>query len=55
MIVFKIVVSIIVLIYVLEFHNLRERVSTLEKEIYLYINPKVKEIVKQATLKEGDN
>lgn len=55
MIVFKIVVSIIILIYVLEFHNLRERVSALEKEIYLYINPKIKEVAQQFTSKEGDN
>jgi glucosamine--fructose-6-phosphate aminotransferase (isomerizing) len=30
------------------------RVSELEKEVYIYLDPKVKEIADEATLKEGD-
>lgn len=55
MTIFKIIVGIVITLYGIEFYNLHERISALEKEIYLYINPKVKEIAKQATLKEGDN
>ena len=55
MTIFKIVVGIVIVLYGIEFYNLHERVSALEKEVYIYLNPKVKEIAEQATLKEGDN
>lgn len=43
------------LVYGFKLFNLDERVSELEKEVYIYLDPKVKEIVDEATLKEGDN
>ena len=43
------------LVYGFKLFNLDERVSELEKEVYIYLDPKVKEIADEATLKEGDN
>ena len=42
------------LVYGFKLFNLDERVSELEKEVYIYLVPKVKEIADEATLKEGD-
>jgi len=42
------------LVYGFKLFNLDERVSELEKEVYIYLDPKVKEIADEATLKEGD-
>ena len=55
MTIFKIIVGIVIALYGIEFYNLHERISALEKEVYIYLNPKVKEIAEQATLREGDN
>ena len=55
MIIFGIVVVIVILVYGIELYNLHERISELEKRVYLYLDPKVKEIAEQATLKEGGN
>ena len=35
------------LVYGFKLFNLDERVSELEKEVYIYLDPKVKEIVKE--------
>lgn len=43
------------LVYGFKLFNLDERVSELEKEVYIYLDLKVKEIADEATLKEGDN
>lgn len=43
------------MMYGFKLFNLDERVSELEKEVYIYLDPKVKEIADEATLKEGDN
>lgn len=43
------------LVYGFKLFNLDERVSELEKEVYIYLDPKVKEIADKATLKEGGN
>jgi len=42
------------LVYGFKLFNLDEIVSELEKEVYIYLDPKVKEIADEATLKEGD-
>ena len=50
-----VVVFVAILVYGFKLFNLHERVSELEREVYIYLNPKVKEIAEEATLKEGDN
>lgn len=50
-----IIVGVGIVIYGIELYNLHERVSELEKEVYIYLYPKIKDIAQQATLKEGDN
>ncbi len=50
-----VVVFVAILVYGFKLFNLHERVSELEKEVYIYLDPKVKEIAEEATLKEGDN
>lgn len=50
-----VVVFVAILVYGFKLFNLHERVSELEKEVYIYLDPKVKDIAQQATLKEGDN
>lgn len=50
-----VVVFVAILVYGFKLFNLHERVSELEREVYIYLDPKVKEIVEEATLKEGDN
>lgn len=50
-----VVVFVAILIYGFTLFNLHERVSELEKEVYIYLYPKIKDIAQQATLKEGDN
>lgn len=54
-IIMTIVVFVAILVYGFKLFNLHERVSELEKEVYIYLDPKVKEIAQQAMLKEGDN
>ena len=49
-----VVVFVAILVYGSKLFNLHERVSELEKEVYIYLDPKVKEIADEATLKEGD-
>lgn len=49
------VLFVAILVYGFKLFNLDERVSELEKEVYIYLDPKVKEITEEATLKEGDN
>lgn len=49
------VVFVVILVYGFKLYNLHERVSELESEVYIYLDPKVKEIAEKATLKEGDN
>ena len=49
-----VVVFVAILVYGFKLFNLHERVSELEKEVYIYLDPKVKEIADEATLKEGD-
>ena len=49
------VVFVAILVYGSKLFNLHERVSELEREVYIYLDPKVKEIAEEATLKEGDN
>ena len=51
--VFSIVLVILVDTFCLV--NLHERVSELEKKVYIYLEPKVRQIAEAATLKEGDN
>lgn len=55
MTIFGIVVGIVIVVYGIELYNLHERISELEKRVYLYLDPKVKEIAQKATLKDGDN
>lgn len=50
-----VVVFIAILVYGFKLFNLHERVSELEREVYIYLDPKVKEIAEEATLKEGDD
>jgi len=50
-----VVVFVAILVYGFKLFNLHERVSELEREVYIYLDPKVKEIAEEATLKEGDN
>lgn len=49
------VLFVVDLVYGFKLFNLDERVSELEKEVYIYLDTKVKEITEEATLKEGDN
>lgn len=49
------VLFVAILVYGFKLFNLDERVSELEKEVYIYLDPKVKEIAEEATLKVGDN
>lgn len=49
------VLFVVDLVYGFKLFNLHERVSELEKEVYIYLDTKVKEITEEATLKEGDN
>lgn len=49
------VVFVVILVYGFKLYNLHERISELEREVYIYLDPKVKEIAEEATLKEGDN
>ena len=44
-----------ILIFGLQLYDLHKRILALEMEVYIYSNPKIKEIVEEATLKEGDN
>lgn len=55
MTIFGIVVVIVILVYGIEPYNLHERILELEKRVYLYLDPKVKDIVQKATLREGGN
>lgn len=48
-------VFIVIFVYGFKLYNLHERIAELEKEVYIYLDPKIKEIVNEATLKEGDN
>lgn len=50
-----VVVFIVIFIYGFKLYNLHERITELEKEVYIYLDSKVKEIVNEATLKEGDS
>lgn len=54
-VIMTLVVFVAILIYGFTLFNLHERVSELEKEVYIYLYPKIKDIAQQATLKEGDN
>ena len=49
-----IVVLVAILVYGFILFNLHERVSELEKEVYIYLYSKIKEIAQQFTSKEGD-
>lgn len=48
-------VFIVIFVYGFKLYNLHERITELEKEVYLYLDPKVKDIAQKATLREGDN
>ena len=50
-----IVVLVAILVYGFTLFNLHERVSALEKEVYIYLYPKIKEVAQQFTSKEGDS
>ena len=54
MTIFIIIVGIVIVVYATEFFNLHERISALEKEVYIYLY-QIKDIAQQATSKEGDN
>ena len=45
----------LILIFGFQLYDLHKRILALEREVCIYSNPKIKEIVKEATLKEGDN
>lgn len=55
MTIFGIVVGIVIVVYGIEFLNLHKRISALEKEVYIHLYPKIKEVAQQFTSKEGDN
>lgn len=45
----------LILIFGFQLYDLHKRILALEMEVCIYSNPKIKEIVEEATLKEGDN
>lgn len=48
-------VFIVIFVYSFKLYNLYERIIELEKEVYIYLDSKVKEIANEAILKEGDD
>jgi len=43
-----------ILIFGFQVYDLHKRILALEQEVYIYSSPKIKEIIEEATLKEGD-
>ena len=43
-----------ILIFGLQLYDLHKSILALEREVCIYSSPKIKEIVEEATLKEGD-
>lgn len=55
MTIFKIIVGTMIVVYGVVLYNLHERISALEKEVYIRLYSTIKYITQQPISKEGDN